>query len=36
MCRHREVAPNRERHERYGEVFQKWRELYDRLDEVSV
>jgi L-ribulokinase len=36
MCRHRELAPNRERYDRYGEVFRKWRELYDRLDEVSV
>jgi autoinducer 2 (AI-2) kinase len=36
MCRHREVAPNHERKARYAEVFQKWRELYARLDEVSV
>jgi sugar (pentulose or hexulose) kinase len=36
MCRHRKVAPSPERYERYGAVFQKWRELYDALDVVSV
>jgi autoinducer 2 (AI-2) kinase len=36
MCRHRDIAPDRDRHERYGAVFQKWRELYDVLDRVSI
>jgi autoinducer 2 (AI-2) kinase len=36
MCRHEDVAPDGERHDLYGPVFRKWRELYDALDGISI
>lgn len=36
MCRHREILPDEHRHEQYAKTFEKWRELYDVLDTLSV
>jgi autoinducer 2 (AI-2) kinase len=36
MCRHREIHPDDQRHDRYETAFKKWRELYDVLDTLSV
>jgi len=36
MCRHQDVAPDPERRAHSDSGFTKWRELYERLEELSV
>lgn len=36
MCRHEEIAPNKNRRARSDRAFAKWRELYEGLQNLSV
>ena len=36
MCRHIDIEPDGDCHERYDDAFAKWRELYDHLDTLSI
>ena len=36
MLQHRRVDPDPAQHQRYEGPYAKWRELYERLDDVEI
>jgi autoinducer 2 (AI-2) kinase len=36
MLKHRRIEPDPAQHERYEGPYAKWRELYDRLDDIEI